>query len=253
MAKIKDPQKLWNKLHPWYIRAMWYTVAHIVARGRAREWLKKAVGGVLCLGSGAGIETHELEREGVQLKITAVDISDEGLEAHKDLNPNPANEHVCMDSLKFLKSQPDGSWSDIYALNSTIFESMEELREYFRELHRVLAPGGRFWISVVHFYGPMQILKIQANVGKGFFNSLRAIWHFFANWRNYKDLREFVWNALQNSNLDEKIYLSQEEWEKEIRAAGLEIEVSLPIGGYAEYQGKPIGAEISGIKSHSDA
>lgn len=246
--KTKDPRKLWNKLHPWYIKAMWYTVAHIVTRGHAKDWIKKGDGRFLCLGSGSGIETHELERdEGIRVDLTAVDVSDEGLAAHKELNPNPANEYFCMKSLEYLRSQEDNSWENVYALNSSIFENMDDLREYFREIHRVLKPGGRFWISIVHKYKGIDIMKIQANVGNGSFSGMKARLHMLSKCWRYRHLVMFVFSALFRSNLKDKIYLSHEQWEEEMRNAGLQIQESFPTAGYDKYEGPAIGGVISGI------
>src|SRR5262249_51884697 len=102
------------------------------------------------LGCGCGELLYLLEHRGYT-HTRGVDLcAEEILEAKKFVR----GEVTCADAVDYLKAQPDGSAGFITALNLIEHLPKDSLRDVFRDVRRVLSPGGTFLVMVPNAISP---------------------------------------------------------------------------------------------------
>src|SRR6185295_777083 len=106
------------------------------------EVVAQAAGGAICdLGCGPGHVARYLHERGAN--VVGVDLSPAMIERARALTPGVRFEVGDMRALDV----PDGAWQSIVAMYSIIHIAPESLAEAFREMRRVLAPGGSLLAS----------------------------------------------------------------------------------------------------------
>ncbi len=106
------------------------------------EMAARAGNGVICdLGCGPGHVARYLHERGAN--VIGVDLSPGMVERARALTPGVSFETGDMRALDV----PDGAWQAIVAFYSIVHFPREELAEVFREMKRVLAPGGALLLS----------------------------------------------------------------------------------------------------------
>lgn len=247
----------WNRLASPYTNFMKKLVIHIILRGMVRKWLASLDpdAKVLCLGCGGGIETSEFWEEHQYLpNMTVVDIAKNMLVEHEDLNPNGRIERVCSDSLEYLKSQPDGAFDAVYSLNGALLSNEKYMGEYFHEVYRVLAPGGRLWLSMVREYTPIQLLKAVADVDYGIIwpypvAAIKALLYVHGHKDELEDAMTFK-DYIAGVEIGCEVFLSHNEWQKEICKPGFRIthdDETLAGPRYSK-RGKPFSSVFEAMK-----
>ena len=97
-------------------------------------------GAVLDLGCGTGVTCRWLAQR-YRRPVSACDISEGMIAEARRQQPSPEVTWVVNDMLAFLRAQPDGSAALVTAAWSVGYS---DYRRVFREVRRVLGPGGRF-------------------------------------------------------------------------------------------------------------
>jgi SAM-dependent methyltransferase len=106
------------------------------------EMAVRAGGGVICdLGCGPGQVARYLHERGATVR--GVDLSPGMIDRARALTPGVPFEAGDMRALDV----PDGAWQAIVAFYSIVHFRREELAGVFREMKRVLAPGGALLLS----------------------------------------------------------------------------------------------------------
>ena len=106
------------------------------------EVVAQAGGGIVCdLGCGPGHVARYLHERGA--KVVGVDLSPAMIERARALTPGVRFEAGDMRALDV----PDGAWQSIVAMYSIIHIVPDSLAGAFREMRRVLAPGGSLLAS----------------------------------------------------------------------------------------------------------
>ena len=102
----------------------------------------RAAGGAICdLGCGPGHVTRYLHERGAH--VIGIDLSPGMIERARALTPGVRFETGDMRALDV----PDGGFQAVVAMYSIIHIAPESLADVFRELRRVLAPGGTLVVS----------------------------------------------------------------------------------------------------------
>src|SRR5437763_5892821 len=102
----------------------------------------RAAGGVVCdLGCGPGHVARYLNERGAN--VVGVDLSPAMIERARALTPSV---RFAVGDMRAL-DVPDGAWQTIVAFYSIIHFAPAELLDVFREMNRVLAPGGTLLVS----------------------------------------------------------------------------------------------------------
>lgn len=136
-------------------------------------------GHVLEIGCGAGRMTNQLAEQFRQ--VTAVDVSPDQIAYARDKVRKPNIEFVVTDGIALpLK---EGSVDGVFSCHVfQHFDSLNDAEQVFRELQRVLAPGGSLCIHLPLFHLPNHPLSVP-------FRRILAAWKSFGNWKADRDRR----------------------------------------------------------------
>jgi SAM-dependent methyltransferase len=105
---------------------------------------------IIDLGCGCGELLYMLEHRGYS-RTRGVDLCAEEVDEAKKF---VRGELACADALAYLKAQPDGSAGFITALNLVEHLPKDLLPDFFRDVRRVLSPGGTLLVMVPNAISP---------------------------------------------------------------------------------------------------
>lgn len=226
--KLSGPDA-WNYLATPYTNFVKNLIIHIILREMVMVWMLDfdENSRVLCTGCGAGIEQAEFrEKYGWLPQMVCVDIAENMLNEHKNLNTEGGFERICSDSLEAMKQMPSESFDGVYSLNGALLSNEAYMREYFAEVDRILKPGARAWFSFVWKYGAAQLLRAITDekclVWPYPVATIRAARKVFGNKEENKAAITFV-DFVKNVRIGEEVFLSPAKWMRELEAAGLKI------------------------------
>ena len=138
-----DLQASYNRVADEYIRRIFGELQHKPLDRQLLDHFAASVGdGLVCdMGCGPGHVARYLQERGV--RVCGIDLSPEFVERACGLTPGIKFSQGDMMSLDI----PDESFAGIVAFYSIIHISRDELLRAFRELKRVLQPGGMLLVS----------------------------------------------------------------------------------------------------------
>lgn len=140
MAKTNNG---WDKLHKHYAKQNWIEKPNIFAE-EVLKYLPKE-GYILCLGDGQGQDGRFFaSNKGYTYKVLSTDISTPAMETNKAKIAEQKLRNISVEKLDLMEKFPfDKETFDIvYAHLSLHYFTEDKTKEIFREIKRVLKPGG---------------------------------------------------------------------------------------------------------------
>ncbi len=140
----RSSKHIWNKTEEFLFR-----VGDMALKRRARSIIEslnlKDGGMILDAGCGDGFYLHLLSNLGIDLKLTGVDINEEGLASAK---LNLKKEDIVLIQADLMKKLPFPSNSFDSIVVSEVVEHLQNDINGLKELYRVLKPGGALALTV---------------------------------------------------------------------------------------------------------
>lgn len=158
-SKTRDVQVTYNRIAEEYARRIYDELRHKPLDRQLLDRFAASVpdsAGVVCeLGCGPGQVARYLQGRGLQVR--GMDMSEEMLTHARQLNPGITFEPGDMRALPVK----DNSWAGIVAFYAIVNLQSEEIPQVFREMIRVLIPGGQLLLS---FHVGDDTLHVEDNV-----------------------------------------------------------------------------------------
>ncbi len=130
----------WDKLHASYKDKDWLNKPNIFAE-EIIKYIKPGAK-ILELGAGQGQDSRFFAEQ--SMIVVSTDISVSALEINKSKIPVELEKQISIQELDISSAYPfkDSEFDVVYAHLAVQFFSWEKSREIFKEIHRVLKPGG---------------------------------------------------------------------------------------------------------------
>lgn len=144
-----QPSEFYNLEYYLQTEMSWYAISHGIIRTYIERWLPHTHGIYLDLGCGIGLYAKKLVEHCENGRYVGIDLSKSGLKVAQKLPCLRQSDAVICSSVYTL---PLPSSSVGAAFSTEVIEHLEDPSQFFREVCRVLKPGGTLLLTTTTFH-----------------------------------------------------------------------------------------------------